>query len=108
MSCSQCDYDSESGEELRKHIQRGIHNSENHVGFMCEHCNFQFKNETLRTNHLANMHSRNNEETENPTEKEKDDDQNVLESTFLCGQCDLCFSSLEECLGHVDAHMFQC
>ena len=26
----------------------------------------------------------------------------------MCGQCDLCFTNLEECLGHVDAHMFKC
>ena len=34
--------------------------------------------------------------------------QGIKQTSFICGQCDLCFETLEECTGHVDSHMFRC
>ena len=110
LSCNHCEFDCELETDLQEHMLKGIHShrTERDEAFDCEECNFLFGSEQLLQNHINAAHGqKNNEEVianENTTDCEVED----KETSFLCGQCDLCFDSLEECLGHVDAHMFKC
>ena len=101
LSCNLCEFDCENNTELEEHMNRGIHeNNESHKAFQCSICGFSFETELLLQNHIKISH-----DSEDHTPNTHKD---IKDTSYLCGQCDLCFDSLEECVGHVNTHMFKC
>lgn len=56
VSCNLCDFDCETEEDMKEHLKKGIHNSDNKQVFKCEECHFVFTSTQLLQKHMITNH----------------------------------------------------